>query len=561
MDVVKIPFNTLKEAINSAFSGKQPWQIVSFTTSAVLFVVWLYDFVDREESLLVRGKKTVFRLARYIPAVRRKVEQELTSINNGFQDDVAKRTSHLEYIVKLPDKGWSKEMILSTLNKNLTLNKETWESGQSSGAVYAHDEVVLDLVAETFKVSSYTNPLHPDLFPGLCKMEAEVIRIVCNLFHGDEESCGSMTSGGTESIMMACKAYRDYARETRGVRKPEMVVPVTAHSAFDKSCLYLGIRMRHIPIDPNTCQVNLKAMKAAINRNTIMLVGSAPNYPYGTIDDISEISKLGLRYNIPVHVDSCLGGLLTVFMNQAGYPPPVTDFRLPGVTSISADTHKYGFAPKGTSVVLYREAKFRHHQYTVTTDWLGGVYGSPSVCGSRAGGNIASCWATLLHYGLEGYITATRDIVHTARHIEKGLRRLKGIFIFGQPATSVVAIGSNDFDIYRLSDGLYKLGWNLNALQYPPGIHICVTLMHTKDGVADKFLQDVKQCLAEIMKDPALPVEGKMALYGTAQQLPDRSIVSDLTRYFLDSMYYIPKLKELQSKRTPANEPMYMPFV
>lgn len=166
MDVVKIPFNTFKGTINSAFSGKEPWQIVSFTTSAVLIFVWLYDFVDRDETLLVRAKKTAFRMARYIPAVKRKVEQELSSINNDFQDDVAKRTSHLEYIVRLPDKGLSKEEILSTLDTNLTLNKETWESGHSSGAVYAHNEAVLDLVAEVFKVSSYTNPLHPDLFPG-----------------------------------------------------------------------------------------------------------------------------------------------------------------------------------------------------------------------------------------------------------------------------------------------------------------------------------------------------------------------------------------------------------
>lgn len=264
----------------------------------------------------------------------------------------------------------------------------------------------------------------------------------------------------------------------------------------------------------------------------------------GTIDDITEISNLGLKYNIPVHVDSCLGGLLTVFMDRAGYPPPVTDFRLKGVTSISADTHKYGFAPKGTSVIMYRDRKYRNHQYTVTTDWVGGVYGSPTVNGSRSGGNIATCWATLLYHGLDGYVQATKEIIYTARFIEKGLRRMKGIYIFGQPGTSVVAVGSHDFDIYRLSDALHNCGWHLNVLQYPPGLHICITLMHTKPGVAQKFLDDVKTSLTEILKDPSIPVEGKMALYGTAQKLPDRSIVEDITRCFLDSTYFIPNLPE-----------------
>lgn len=550
MDLLRMHLDILKNAVNNVFQGKEPWQVASITTSTVLFLVWLHDFVNREEPLLKRGKKAIFRVAKCIPQVRKKVDEELMVINKGFEEDVVKKTGHLEYIIELPKKGLTKEEILDRINKNLNLNKDSWNTGQASGAVYVNDNKELfDLIGETFKISSYTNPLHPDLFPGVCKMEAEVVRILCNLFHGDENTCGTMTTGGTESIMMACKAYRGYAKETRGVRKPEMVLPITAHTGFDKAGLYLGIRLRHVRVDPSTCQVDLKAMKRAINSNTIMLVGSAPNFPYGTIDNIAEIASLGLKYNIPVHVDSCLGGLLTVFMERAGYPPPITDFRLKGVTSISADTHKYGFAPKGTSVILYSDRKYRHHQYTVTTDWVGGVYGSPSVCGSRSGGNIATCWATLCYYGLEGYVNSTKEIIYTTRFIEKGLRRMKGIFIFGQPATSVVAIGSNDFDIFRLSDGLHKLGWSLSTLQYPSALHIAVTLMHTKPLVAQRFLDDVKDCLTEILKDPSKPVEGKMALYGTAQKLPDRSIVEDITRYFLDSMFYIPNLKELQKNK------------
>ncbi|XP_060525909.1 sphingosine-1-phosphate lyase [Cylas formicarius] len=543
-DIVKFHLNLFKSSLNNAFSGKEPWQIVTLTTSSVLFAVWLYDFLNQDETITERFKKAAFKLAKRIPTIQQKIDEELKTIAADFEAEMSKQAAHLSYITNLPPSGLSTDNILKKINENLALGAYRWKEGCASGAVYCYDPDLMSLVAQIYKLTSYTNPLHPDLFPGLCKMEAEVVRIACNLFHGDDNSCGTMTTGGTESIIMACKAHRDYAKNNRGVKRPQIVVPVTVHSGFDKAAQYLGLRVKYIRVDPQTYQVDIKAMKRAINRNTIMLVGSAPNFPYGTMDDIAAISELGIKYGIPVHVDSCLGGFLTCFMEEAGYPTPPCDFRLPGVTSISADPHKYGFTPKGTSVVLYRDKKYLHHQYTVTTDWVGGVYGSPTVNGSRAGGNIAVCWATLLNFGTEGYIKATRDIVHTARYIEKGLRRLKPIFVFGQPATSVVAIGSNEFDIYRLSDALQKLGWCLNILQFPSGIHICVTLMHTKPGVADKFLNDVKSSLTEIMKDPGVPVEGKMALYGTAQKLPDRSIVSEITKCYLDSMYFIPKNKQ-----------------
>ncbi|XP_068909932.1 sphingosine-1-phosphate lyase [Tenebrio molitor] len=541
MDAILHPLTSIKVGLNNSLAGKEPWQIVTLTTTSVLLLVWLHDFVTQEESVTQRAKKTVFRLAKLIPSIRRKIEAELQSVSETFEKETIEKTKHLKYTTVLPAGKLSEEDILSLVKENLKLGDYDWKGGLVSGAVYYHNPDLIRLITEVYGMTSYTNPLHPDLFPGLCKMEAEVVRMACNLFHGDENTSGTMTSGGTESILMACKAYRDYARETKGIRKPEIVVPATAHSAFDKAGQFLRLRVRSVPVDPVTTKVNIRAMKRAINCNTIMLVGSAPNFPYGTMDDIDQISALGVKYKIPVHVDGCLGGFLTAFMEDAGYPVPLCDFRLPGVTSISADTHKYGFAPKGSSVILYRDIIYRHHQYTVTTDWPGGVYGSPTVGGSRAGGNIAVCWAAMLSFGKEGYVQATRDIIHTTRYIEKGLRRMKGIFIFGQPVTSVVALGSNDFDIYRLGSALNTLGWNLNVLQFPSGIHICVTHVHTQQGVADKFLNDVQNSVAEILKEPDVPVEGKMAIYGVAQSLPDRSIVTEFTRLFLDSMYYTPK--------------------
>ncbi|KAJ8920412.1 hypothetical protein NQ315_005278 [Exocentrus adspersus] len=544
MDLLKHPLGALKHFINDSFKEKEPWQIVTITTTTVFLGVWLYEFIFLEdESVLQRGKKTVFRLAKLIPPIREKIDAELSSVSKNFMEEVEERTKHLTYITKLPEKKLSRRDVVEILDRNIGLGDYDWRNGLVSGAVYYYNQDLIDMVSEVYSKTSYTNPLHPDLFPGLCKMEAEVVRIAADLFNGNEEACGTMTSGGTESILMACKAYRDYAREVKGIKRPEIVVPTTIHSAFDKAAQYLKLRVKSVKVDPNTCQVDVKGVRRAISSNTIMIAGSAPNFPYGTMDDISALSELGVKYNIPVHVDSCLGGFLTCFMEDAGYPVPTCDFRLPGVTSISADTHKYGFTPKGSSVILYRNVKYRHHQYTVTTDWPGGVYGSPTVSGSRAGGNIAVCWATLLNFGREGYVSATRDIIHTAKYIEKGLRRMKGIFIFGQPVTSVIALGSNDFQIYRLSSALKEKGWNLNVLQFPSGIHLCVTHMHTKPGVADKFLNDVRDSLTEIMKNPSLPVDAEMAIYGVAQELPDRSIVGDFTRLFLDSMYYVPERK------------------
>jgi sphinganine-1-phosphate aldolase len=191
---------------------------------------------------------------------------------------------------------------------------------------------------------------------------------------------------------------------------------------------------------------------------------------------------------------------------------------------------------------LYSDTKYRQHQYTVTTDWPGGVYGSPTVNGSRAGGVIAATWAVLMNFGMEGYVETTKSIIDTSRYIEVALRKMKGIYVYGTPATSVIALGSKDFDIFRLSDALCSKGWNLNALQFPSGIHLCVTHMHTQAGVADQFLADVREQLEELMKNPEKPVEGKMAIYGVAQAVPDRAIVGDFTRCFLNSMYYTPKV-------------------
>ncbi|KAJ8868903.1 hypothetical protein PR048_030444, partial [Dryococelus australis] len=399
LDLVKEHFKIFLG--NRYFMDKEPWQIVSITTTVVLSGVWLWGFVFQEErvkspkplsqpyesaypllhsylgvrcssevstaaggpaaaeevlfvfwsvisstggvsspSLVTRGKRMMFRIVRQIPAVAHKIDSEMKKINKSFEEEVIHRNQGNEYIVSLPDQGKRHEEIVDMVKRYLTLGDYHWQSGFVSGAVYYYDQNLIKLLTDVYGLASYTNPLHPDIFPGVCKMEAEVVRMTANLFHGGPASCGTMTTGGTESILMACKAYRDYASEEWGIKQPEIVLPKTAHTAFDKAGLYFKIHLKHVPVDSTTYAVDIKAMQRAITRNTILLVGSAPNFPYGTMDDIEAIAALGLRKGIPVHVDACLGGFIIAFMRQAGFSLPPFDFAVPGVTSISADTHK-----------------------------------------------------------------------------------------------------------------------------------------------------------------------------------------------------------------------------
>lgn len=499
MEQVKIIFEFYKNTLNDTFSNKEPWKIATITTTTVLLATWFYDYVfNQEESFYERQKKVVFRLVKKIPKVKNKIEKETLMVREMFEKSMAERVKGIEYITNLPKNSLDPKEIHEILDKNLTLAEYAWHNGRVSGAVYYNQPHIKKLVMDVYGKTSYTNPLHVDIFPGVCKMETEIVRMVANLFHGGENALGSVTTGGTESILLACKAWRDYMRDVKGITKPEAVLPRTAHSAFDKAAQYFRIKIRYIPCDPTTWTVDIKAMEKAINKNTVMLAGSAPNFPYGTADDIKAIAELGIKYNIPVHVDSCLGGFLTAFMEEAGYDIPILDFRLPGVTSISVDTHKYGLTPKGSSVVLYRDRKYMHYQYTTTTDWPGGTYGSPTINGSRCGGNIAVTWATMLHIGRDKYVEYADKIIQTSRYIEQELRKIHGIFVFGRPLSSVVAIGSEYFDALKLASFLFKRGWNLNTLQYPSGLHIAVTHLHTQEGVADSLIKDIQELVAEI---------------------------------------------------------------
>jgi len=526
-------------AIDALLRDTPPWKVVLGTTGVTFSAAFVYSQLNQRVPFMTRLKKSIFRMARLLPMVRKQVETEMIKVKAGFEKELLEPVGHLSDLVSLPQKGLSKEEVIAKTKLYMDVGEFDWKKGSHSGTVYYGSSDLTDLMTEVYGMALWSNPLHPDAFPGVRKMEAEVVRMACDLFDGGKDSCGCVTSGGTESIILAMKAYRNYAREVKGIENPVIVCPFSAHAAFDKAADILGIGIRHVRVDPETQKVDIAAMKRAICGRTCVLVGSAPQFAHGSIDNIEEIARLGLKYNIPVHIDACLGGFVIAFMKEAGYPLAPFDFSVPGVTSISADTHKYGYAAKGTSVVLYSSPEYRHYQWFTVPDWPGGIYATATISGSRAGGLIADCWAALIYYGRDGYVQKVKDIISTTKYIEKELRRVEGIKIVGDPQVCIVAIGSEIFNIYALSDEMKKRGWALNALQFPSCIHLCVTMVHTQNGVAERFVSDVREITMKIVAEPDKYVGGSAAIYGMAQSIPDRSIIDEMTWLYLDTLYAV----------------------
>ena len=530
------PFVAATNQLDMRLLDTQPWKIVVGTASVSLGLAYLYSLTRHRIPLGVRAKAFIFKWVKKIPAVRRKITDEKMKMKASLMEELQKDCMDLPDILVLPPNGFSHEDVIQKAKEYLEYGNMEWETGALSGGVYNGSKELSSLIKEVYGLALWTNPLHPDAFPGLRQMEMEVVRMTCDMFHGGPESCGCVTSGGTESIILACKAYRDRALE-RGIEFPEILVSVSAHAAFDKAAQLLGMNIYHVPMDPATMRVDILAMKKRITKNTAMLVGSAPQFPHGSIDSIEEIGKLGLKFDIPVHVDACLGGFLIAFLEEAGYPVGGFDFNVPGVCSISADTHKYGYAPKGSSVLVYKYPELRNYQWFACPDWSGGIYATPTIGGSRAGGIIAATWAAMISFGRSGYVQMTKDIVETTKKIAREMAEIPGIKIVGVPEVSVVGFGSDQFNVYALTDGMKKRGWSMNSLQFPTSAHMCITTLHTLPGVADRFINDIREITEEIMIDPSACDSGTAAVYGMAASIPDRSIVSELTGVYLDALY------------------------
>ena len=470
-----------------------------------------------------------------IPGVSQRLEGEYAEIMVELVRSVKPYKNKFDAFTQIPAVGRDHADILRDMEAMRALEESHWKDGFISGAVYHGDQNHIDFLNQVYAINSQSNPLHADVWPSANKFESEIVAMTGNMLGGEgQDVCGTLSSGGTESIMLAMKTYRDWAREKKGITKPEMIVPVTAHAAFDKASQYFNIKTIHIPVDKNF-RADVNAAKKAITANTIVIVGSAPTFPHGAIDPIAELSELARQHNIGFHTDACLGGFVLPWAEKLGYPVPPFDFRLPGVTSISADTHKYGYAAKGTSVVLYRGQELRHFQYYTSTEWPGGLYFSPTFAGSRPGALSAACWAAMTAIGAEGYMSATKKILETAAAIKKGVNEIPELHVNGDPLF-VVSFASETVNVYKVLDYMSHKKWSLNGLHKPTCIHLCVTLRHTQPGVAERFLADLREAVEHVKAHPE--EKGSMApVYGMGATIPMRGMVSDLLKKYLDVIF------------------------
>ncbi len=468
-----------------------------------------------------------------IPSIRQKIDKEYDDMMGGLESSLKPYKDRFPTFTEIPAQGRDRAEILREMEAMQAQEADRWREGMVSGAVYHGDQAHIDFLNRVYALHSQSNPLHADVWPSATKFEAEIVRMTANMLGGGAEVVGTVSSGGTESILLAMKTYRDWGR-AKGIRKPEMILPVTAHAAFEKACEYFKIKPVRIPMDANG-QADVAAVKRAITSNTVVIVGSAPNFPHGAIDPIEALSELARARGIGFHTDACLGGFVLPWAEKLGYPVPPFDFRLPGVTSMSADTHKYGYAAKGTSVVLYRGRELLHHQYYTITDWPGGLYFSPTFAGSRPGALSAACWAALTSMGAEGYMKATDKILRTATLIKQGVREIPELRVIGDPLF-VIAFASDTLDIYKVLDAMGHKGWSLNGLHKPACVHLCVTLRHTQPGLAERFIVDLQDAVAHVKAHPE--EKGEMApVYGMAATMPMRGLVSDMLKKYLDLMF------------------------
>ncbi|MAT61862.1 MAG: aspartate aminotransferase family protein [Micrococcales bacterium] len=441
----------------------------------------------------------------------------------------------------IPDIPADRATVLAELQRIAMQEDAIGDAGKVSGSLYSGDHDHYRYLAEIFGLFGHANVLQRDMYPSATKFEGEIIAMTLDMLHGEVAgtgACGVLTSGGSESLVTAMFTYREQAREQRGVTRPNLVMPVTAHVALDKGGHWLGVEIRHAPLD-SEYRADVSAVADLVDDQTIAIVGSAGNYPHGLVDPIEGLSEIAQQRNVGLHVDGCLGGFLLPWFEELGHDIPLWDFRVPGVTSISADTHKYAYALKGTSTLLYRDRDLRRRQYFTYPDWPGGLYLSPGLSGSRSGGLIAATWAAMVTTGRQQYLQSAQEILAAAEIIRAGVAGIEELTMIGDP-TFLIAFESNHsaLDIYLVNDHLKEAGWRLNSLQLPPALHFCVTRPNTQPGVAETFVADLRDAVRWALMNSGTPAQSG-AMYGFGGSPQGNQTLNQLMGGVLDAMHEV----------------------
>lgn len=503
----------LSRPIDSFFANQPPWMIVAKTIVTLITLSYLKKVV------IDRDWKRV--CARFI---RTRVAKLINKENDNYRiKREEKQFSGQDPIPSsLPLVGLSVQEVINLVSR---FNKKHFEKGHSTGTVYHLRSSIFQVCNKAIETHLPANPMHADVFEEVRRFEASIISQTRTLFNGDDSVRGYVTSGGTESNILALLSARRRAEDLYDIKSPnripEVVIPSTAHISFARAAEYLGMKLVTVDIDPITFKADPKKMEAAITRNTVMIVGSAPCYPYGTIDPIEELSKIVQKHNgkIGLHVDCCLGAFLVNYTHEFSY----FDFRSPGVTSISCDTHKFGCGPKGGSVILYRsQEEWAKYQISAAPGWVAGAYGSTTLTGSRPGFISAGTWAVMQHVGAVEYKRNAFEITLLARKLANKIQEIEELELLMNPQTCVVTFRfkNNCYNTHALGDYFKNRGWFITDLQRPSGIHFCITLVHVdQQGFIDRFIKDLRESIFDVRTNTEAETSS-MTLYGSMEKIP-----------------------------------------
>ncbi|CAK9115604.1 Sphingosine-1-phosphate lyase 1 (S1PL) (SP-lyase 1) (SPL) (SPL 1) (Sphingosine-1-phosphate aldolase) [Durusdinium trenchii] len=482
----------------------------------------LQGLVKELLSIVIKGARTVPGLS---GVVNEELGKEVAKIEAKMLGD-----GDVDANLELPATGMGSGEILE--QARALCKRDDFETGKKWAGIYhevASGTELEDLQCDMYKMFNNANNLYPGIFKSCRKFEAEIVQMCVEMLNGSPEACGLLTSGGTESILLAILAYREMAYE-RGIERPAIVCCSNAHGALDKACHYFGLDIIKVDADPQTFRLEAKQVEAALTSDTIAVYASAPSFPFGTVDPIEDIAKVTKKHNLGLHVDNCLGGFYLSGLQKAGLFDRKFDFAVDGVTTISVDIHKYGFAPKGASVVCFSEPYLRRLTVHPVTTGLT-LYVTPTLQGSRGGGVVAAAWATMMYFGEEGYVSYAKRFDDLKRKVEVAVSKIPGLRLAIKSDLSIIPIASDDYDIYAVSTLLEQKGWSSFTSQNPPLMQFCVGEQHFR--VIDDFLRDLEDCAAQVRKNPGIKVEGDAAVYGAAKLLPDE-VLGDVMKSYIE---------------------------
>ena len=476
----------------------------------------LYTFLFIKFIIYIKNKlpKTIKDLLLSIPLLKNKIKNKLIQSSNQLQTSMVEPYTNITQLAEKPKTYSEIEDIITEMKPS------NYQEKNISGIIYLGDQQHNDNMVKIFSRFSFSNPLHPDIFPEIRQMEIDIINIAINLFQGNENCCGNITYGGTESILLACLTYRDYYQYHRNIDNPNIICYDTVHPAFDKACHYFGIKQYKISKPQN--------IHKYIDNNTILLVGSCPEYSYGTIDPILELSNIALQYNLGLHIDCCMGGFLIPFLEEFNY----INFSLDGITSISLDTHKYGYSLKGSSILLFRNYQLKKFQHYINKNWKGGVYATPTLMGSKSGSIIASTWCSLLMIGKQQYTDYAIEIQQNLLYIKNETISIDDLYIIGEPKLNIIAYASNTINIYLVIKQMKERNWELTIMQNPPSFHLCITKTHTRE-VCTKFCQDLKDSVEIVKQNENQTLDGTLALYGSSEQIENSLFIDEIIHDYI----------------------------